>query len=120
MTAPSAQGAVGAATADGSGLSLWVRMKGLPARVTSGDIEAFFTGLRLASQSPILFKRHADGRTTGAVRPARVVRGNSWGNVWMPASRQRSAQACWAVGGRAGLPPFDVQHHCRRRKHCNL
>lgn len=67
MNVPPASGAAAAATAaDGSGLSLWVRMKGLPARVTSADIEAFFTGLRLASQSPILFKRHADGRTTGA------------------------------------------------------
>ena len=41
--------------------------QGLPARVTTADIETFFAGLRLASQSPILFKRHADGRTTGAV-----------------------------------------------------
>lgn len=41
--------------------------QGLPARVTIADIETFFNGLRLASQSPILFKRHADGRTTGAV-----------------------------------------------------
>lgn len=59
--------AVGPAAAD-AGLGLWVRMKGLPARVNVADIETFFGGLRLASQAPILFKRHADGRTTGAVR----------------------------------------------------
>jgi hypothetical protein len=47
--------------------ALPVSPQGLPARVTTADIETFFAGLRLASQSPILFKRHADGRTTGAV-----------------------------------------------------
>ncbi len=62
----------------GGGLAVWVRMKGLPARVTAADIEAFFDGLQLAPQSPILFKRHADGRTTGAVSGRRYRRKQAW------------------------------------------